>query len=95
MDLVSVTEASKMKGCSGQAVRDAVRGGLLDVRVVGRTFAVLCNEKWREWLANPRRQVAARASWASRKSNNGSGSTKAEKAWRGVEEGYQSWHRYE
>ena len=68
MDLVSVTEASKMKECTGQTIRDAVRKGLLDAHVFGRTFAILCNKKWRKWCPNTKMQRAAKASWASRSS---------------------------
>ena len=76
MDLVSVTEAGKMKECTGQAVRDAVRKGLIDAHVFGRTFVIVCNKKWREWHPNPKMQSAAKTSWAGRRSTKRSGAAK-------------------
>ena len=61
--MITVTEASQKKGCSGQAVRDAIRQGLLDSERFGRTFAVKVNKKYQEWEPMPVRQKAANIRW--------------------------------
>ena len=58
MDRITVAEASKDKGCTGQAIRDAIAKGALDADVYGKTYVVKCNKKWVDWMPNPKRQVA-------------------------------------
>ena len=51
--MITVTEANQKKECSGQAVRDAIRWGLLDSEQFGKTFAVKINKKYQEWEPMP------------------------------------------
>jgi len=70
MERITVLEAAEKKGCSGQAVRDAIKAGLLDAERFARTFVVKCNKAWDEWEPNPNMQKGgkARAKKAKRKS---------------------------
>jgi len=61
--MISVTIASEEKGCTGQAVRDAIKAGLLDAERFGRTFAVKVNKRYNEWEPMTARQNAAKARW--------------------------------
>ena len=61
MEWISVTEAAKRKGCSGQAIRDAIKKGLIDAIVIGRTNVVITTMKFEEWKPNPNYQKGGRA----------------------------------
>ena len=63
MEMISVTDAAGRKSCSGQAIRDAIKKGLLDAVVFGRTNAIKCNKKWMEWSPNPNMQIGGKARW--------------------------------
>ena len=58
MEMITVPEAAKLKACSGQAVRNAIKAGRLDAQEFGRVYAVKCNKKWEEWAPNPKMQAA-------------------------------------
>jgi hypothetical protein len=66
MNQVSVTEAAKLKKCSDQAIRDAIKKELLDADLFGRTYVVKANRKFKAWTPNPKAQKAAKASWKNR-----------------------------
>ena len=61
MEEITVKEASARKGCSGQAVRDAIKAGLLDAKIFARTYVVKCNKKWQQWSPNTDKQKAGKA----------------------------------
>jgi hypothetical protein len=60
MDQITVTETAKRKGCSGQAVRDAIDRGVLDAQVFGRTYVIKVNRKFRDWKPLAVKQKAGR-----------------------------------
>lgn len=48
-DLVSVTEASKIKATTRQTIYSAIERGDIDgTEISGRTV-VVCNKRWQEW----------------------------------------------
>ena len=61
MNRLSVTEASTLKSCSGQAIRDAVKRGVIDAEVFGRTHIVKANRKFEDWQPQAVRQKAGKA----------------------------------
>lgn len=65
MEMISVTEASKEKRCSDQAIRDAIKKSILDAVRFGRTYAIKKNKKYSEWMPNPKIQQAGKARWES------------------------------
>ena len=67
MEQISVTDAAKRKGCSGQAVRYAIKKGLLDAVVIGRTYVVMTTRKFETWEPNPNIQKSGRARAAKAK----------------------------
>ena len=67
MEQISVTDAAERKGCSGQAVRDAIKKGLLDAVVIGRTFVVMTTRKFETWNPSPNMQKGGRARWSTPK----------------------------
>ena len=67
MEQISVTGAAQRKGCSGQAVRDAIKKGLLDAIVIGRTYVVMTTRKFENWTPSPNMQKGGRARWGSSK----------------------------
>ena len=62
MNMITVPEAAKRKGCSRQAAWGAVKRGDLDAHKFGRDHLVLVNEKFDEWKPNPVRQQIGRES---------------------------------
>jgi hypothetical protein len=67
MEQISVTDAAQRKGCSGQAVRDAIKKGLLDAIVIGRTYVVMTTRKFETWQPVSIKQQAGRARWGKPK----------------------------
>ena len=60
--LIPVGEAAQEKGCSRNAVRDAIKRGALDGEQLGRFFFVKGNKKYKEWGPNKERQKIGRES---------------------------------
>jgi len=59
----------KEKGCSRQAVLDAIQKGLLDAdKMGGMGYLVKTNKRYREWGPDPKKQAAGRQSAIKRKS---------------------------
>ena len=65
--ILPTQEAAGMKGCSGQAILDAIDRGAIDGERLGREFFVHWNKKFRDWQPNPRRQKAGRESQKPKK----------------------------
>ena len=61
MEQIGVTEAASRKGCSGQAIRDAIKKGLIDAIQIGRTYVVMTTQRFDEWKPKPSYQ---RGGWA-------------------------------
>ena len=61
MELHTVTETAKEKGCSTQAVRNAIKKDHLDAEVFGRTYVVMANKKYDRWNPNPNMQKGGKA----------------------------------
>ena len=61
MNRISVLEASSLKNCSGQAIRDAVKRGVIDAEIIGSTHIIQANKKFEEWTPQAVRQKAGRA----------------------------------
>ena len=61
MNQISVTEAAKLKKCSGSAVRYAIQDGKVDAERFGRTWVIKCNRKFGDWMPNPKIQAAGKA----------------------------------
>ncbi len=68
MEQISVTDAAQRKGCSGQAIRDALKKGLLDAVIIGRTYVVMTTRKFEEWQPS-KRQNSGRARAAKAKAS--------------------------
>ena len=60
MEQISVTEAADRKGCTGQAIRNAIKRGLIDAIMIGRTNVVFTTTKFEEWSPNPKYQKGGR-----------------------------------
>jgi len=67
MEMITVPEAAKRKGCSRQAAWGAVKREDLDAQKVGRDHLVLVNKKFNDWQPNPKIQAAGRARWEGEK----------------------------
>ena len=64
MKRLTVAEASENKGCSRQAVHDAIRKGLLDAERFGRMgYLLKCNKKYDDWFPNPNMQRSGYSRW--------------------------------
>ena len=61
MEQIGVSEAAKRKDCSGQAVRDAIKKGLIDATKIGNTFIIPVTNRFEEWEPNPNYQKGGRA----------------------------------
>ena len=59
----TVAEVSEEKGCSSQAVRDAISKGLLDAEIYGRMYLVKANKKYEAWSPNPNMQRSGYSRW--------------------------------
>ena len=66
MELLSVVEAAAKKGCTVQAIRDAIAKDKIKGQHVGRSLVVMGNRKFDEWEPNSKRQAGAKAGWKSR-----------------------------
>ena len=66
-DLIPVGEAAESKGCSRNAIRDAIRRKDLDGRQIGRFFFVRANKRFEAWQPNPLRQKIGRESQKPKK----------------------------
>ncbi len=62
MEQISVTEAAEKKGCSRQAVHDAIKAGKIDSNKVGNFLIILVDGKFGKWNPNPERQQIGRDS---------------------------------
>ncbi len=60
--MISTTSAADLKGCSRQAITEAIQRGAIDGEKVGRNFVVRDNRKFEEWQPNPARQEIGRES---------------------------------
>lgn len=69
--MLTTTEAAKIKGCSDQAVMDAISQGKIDGEKFGWAWAIKQNKKFREWQPNPKIQKAGRSRWASTSKKKG------------------------
>ena len=58
---ISTTVAAGEKGCTRQAVAEAIYAGKLDAERIGRTHAVLTNKKYDNWSPNPNMQKGGKA----------------------------------
>ena len=56
LNVLSTQQAADEKGCSKQAILDAITRGVIDGQRVGREFIVQPNRKFREWHPSPLRQ---------------------------------------
>lgn len=63
MEQITVAEASNRKGCTGQAVRDAITRGVVDAQLYGKTYVIKVNWKFRDWEPLAVKQRAGKASW--------------------------------
>ncbi len=61
-NLIPVGEAAEQKGCSRNAIRDAMERQALDGQKLGKFFFVKVNKKFTEWQPNPVRQKIGRES---------------------------------
>jgi hypothetical protein len=62
MELISTSEAAKLKGVSRQAIINAVKRGSIDgQKVSARTLVIVVNERLRAWEPNPVRRAAGLA----------------------------------
>ena len=71
MEQISVADAAQRKGCSGQAVRDAIKKGLLDSVMIGGTYIIMTTRKFEDWSPNPNYQKGGRARWSTSKAKKG------------------------
>ena len=67
MEQIGVLEAARRKKCSAQAVRDAIKKGLLDAVMIGGTYIVMTTSKFEEWGPSPNMQKGGRARWSTPK----------------------------
>lgn len=58
---ISTSEAGVEKGCTRQAIAEAIHAGKLDAERIGRTHAVLTNKKYRNWHPSPNMQKGGKA----------------------------------
>ena len=58
LKIISTRQAAEEKGCSIQAILDAIKRGAIDGQRVGREFIVRPNKKYREWQPSEFRQKA-------------------------------------
>ena len=65
--LIPTIEVAKEKGCSRNAVIDAIRAKKLDGEQLSRYFYVKDNRKLSEWQPNAARQKAGKESQSGRK----------------------------
>jgi hypothetical protein len=56
MNMLSVIEASRQKGCSRQAIWAAIKKEKIDAKIIGRVYVVFSNGKFQDWQPNPRMQ---------------------------------------
>ena len=66
MELITVPEAAKRKGCSRQALWLAVKRGSIDAEKIGRDHLVNVNQKFEDWEPNRLRQEIGRESQKAR-----------------------------
>ncbi len=67
MEQIGVTDAAERKGCSAQAVRDAIKKGLLDAMMIGGTYIIMTTRKFENWNPSPNMQKGGRARWSTPK----------------------------
>ena len=67
LNVLSTQQAAEEKGCSRQAILDAITRGVIDGQRVGREFIVQPNRKFREWHPSPMRQEFGRKSQKRRR----------------------------
>jgi hypothetical protein len=65
--MLTTSEAAKIKGCSDQAIIDAISQGKIDGEKFGWAWAIKQNKKFEEWQPSGR-QKSGRARWASTRS---------------------------
>jgi len=65
--MLTTAEAAKIKGCSGQAIIDALNRGEVEGEKFGWAWAIKQNRKFEEWQPS-KRQESGRARWASTRS---------------------------
>jgi len=68
MNRRSVAETMKEKGCSRQAVLDAIAKGKLDAEKLTMGFLIRPNKRYSEWRPDPKKQEAGRQRARNRKS---------------------------
>ncbi len=66
MELLSVLQAAEMKGCTAQAIRDAIAKGKIKGQQVGRSLVVMANKTFDEWKPDSKRQTRAKQGWERR-----------------------------
>ena len=67
MDLLSTSEAAKLKDTSPQVVLRAVKRGEIDTIKVGGTNLIKPNKKFKGWERSKRHVKAGQARWAKQK----------------------------
>lgn len=67
MKIISTTDAAQIKGCSRQAIAEAVRGGYVDAERIGKSLAVKVNKRFEDWQPMRVRQKAGKARWSTPK----------------------------
>jgi hypothetical protein len=65
MALASVKEASQMKSCSDQAIRDAIRDKRLNGIKVGWSYVVEMDRTFSKWNPSERHQKAGKSARAA------------------------------
>ena len=65
--MLTTAEAAKIKGCSVQAIIDALSQGKIDGEKFGWAWAVKENRKFSEWSPMKVRQESGRARWSTPK----------------------------
>ena len=64
MDRVSPQEAAQIKGCSDQAVLDAIKAEKIDAERFSRVWLIKSNRKFQQWTPGEKHQAAGKARWS-------------------------------
>ena len=65
MDRISPQEAAQIKGCSNQAVLDAIKAEKIDAERFSRVWLIKNNRKFQQWTPGEKHQAAGHARWST------------------------------